>query len=62
MLAAKVKPGTYTISLQCLDSNGYLLPRYRLTRYHIPVLEGQENIYFLHTLPEADNQYVPTQK
>lgn len=62
VLAAKVKPGTYTISLQCLDSNGYLLPRYRLTRYHIPVREGQENIYFLHTLPEADNQYVPTQK
>jgi tetratricopeptide (TPR) repeat protein len=62
LYAAKVKPGLYTINLQCLDSNGYLLPRYSQTRYFVPVREEQENIYLLHTLPEADNQYVAPQK
>jgi hypothetical protein len=62
VLAAKAKPGVYTVSLQCLDSNGCLLPRYTKTSYDIPVKDGQENIYFLHTLPEADNQYVPNKK
>ena len=53
--AAKVRPGRYSVTLQCLDSNGALLPRYRVTRYHVPVREGQENVYLLHTYPEADN-------
>lgn len=59
IFAAKVNPGNYTITIQCFDSNGKLLPRYRLTRYHLPVREDQENVYFLHTKPEADNTYVP---
>ena len=57
VFAAKVKPGSYTVTLQCFDANGYLLPRYRLTRYYIPVRAGEESIYFLHTKPEADNTY-----
>ena len=56
--AAKLPPGTYTISLQAFDANGQLLPRYRTTRHYIPVKAGQENIYFLHTKPEADNVFV----
>lgn len=62
VFAAKVKPGTYTLNLQCLDSNNCLLPRYSLTRYYLPVKDGQENIYLLHTKPEADNRYVPANK
>jgi hypothetical protein len=62
LFAAKVKPGLYTINVQCLDSNSNLLPRYSLTRYAIPVKEGQENIYFLNTKPEADNTYVQVEK
>ena len=58
VFAAKVKPGTHTVSVQSFDSNGRLLPRHRLTRHHIPV-NGAENIYFLHTKPEADNTYFP---
>ena len=58
IFAAKVKPGVYTVNIQCLDSNNYLLPRYSLTSYFIPVREGRENIYMLHTKPEADNCYV----
>jgi tetratricopeptide (TPR) repeat protein len=49
MFAAKVKPGMYTLTLECFDSNGKLLPRYRQTRYCMPVRSNQENIYFLHT-------------
>lgn len=60
--AAKVKPGVYTVNLQCLDPNSYLLPRYSLTTYSVPVKEGQENIYILHTKPEADNVYVEAKK
>ncbi len=58
MFAAKVKPGRYTIRLECLDSNGYLLPRHRLTRYYVPVTEGKESIYLMNPRYEADNQYV----
>ena len=62
VFAAKVKPGSYTVTLQCFDTNGYLLPRYRLTRYYIPVRAGEENIYFLQTKPDADNTYFPPEK
>jgi tetratricopeptide (TPR) repeat protein len=62
VFAAKVKPGRYTLNIQCFDSNGYLLPRYSITRSFLPVLPDQENIYMLHTLPEADNVYVATKK
>jgi tetratricopeptide (TPR) repeat protein len=57
VFAAKVKPGIYTVCLQCTDINGNLLPRYRVTRYYLPVREGQESVYLLHSYPEADNQY-----
>jgi hypothetical protein len=60
--AAKVKPGIYTVNLQCLDPNNYLLPRYSLTTYNVPVKAGQENIYMLHAKPEADNIYVEAKK
>ncbi|MDK1032819.1 MAG: hypothetical protein QGD94_12485, partial [Planctomycetia bacterium] len=59
VFAAKVEPGIYTVGLDCFDVNGYLLPRYRLTRYFIPVKAGKENIYFLHTKYNADNTYFP---
>jgi hypothetical protein len=62
VFAAKVKPGLYTVNLQCLDSNGKLLPRYAQTCYYIPVVDGKENIYMLHTYPEADNTYEPITK
>ncbi len=58
LFAAKVRPGLYTLNVQCLDSDHFLLPRYSLTRYYIPVKDGQENIVFVHTKPEADNTYV----
>jgi len=57
LFAAKVTPGVYTINLQCFDSNGHLIPRYSVTRYHIPVKDNEENIFFLHIKPEADNTY-----
>jgi tetratricopeptide (TPR) repeat protein len=58
VFAAKVAPGSYTVNVQCFDSNGNLLPRYSVTRYFVPVVEGRENIYMIHTTPEADNVYV----
>ncbi|MCJ7543433.1 MAG: hypothetical protein MUP47_02525 [Phycisphaerae bacterium] len=59
VFAAKVKPGLYTLNLQCLDSNDCLLPRYGLTRYYIPVTEDAESVILIHTKPEADNTYAP---
>ncbi|MCX5669717.1 MAG: hypothetical protein NTU94_00130 [Planctomycetota bacterium] len=56
--AAKVRPGLYNVTIESFDSNGKLLPRLRLTRYYLPVREGQENIYMLHTVAEADNVYM----
>jgi tetratricopeptide (TPR) repeat protein len=58
VFAAKVQPGLYTLNVQCLDSNNCLLPRYSLTQYYVPVMDGKENIVFIHTKPEADNIYV----
>ena len=60
--AAKVRPGLYNLSLESFDSNGKLLPRMRQTRYSLPVRDGQENIYILHTMAEADNTYEPPKK
>jgi len=57
VLAARVRPGRYNLTVQCLDANGNLLPRNRLTHYCVPVLDGRENVYILHTHPEADNQF-----
>jgi len=62
VFAAKVKPGTYTVTLDCFDANDYLLPRHRQTRYTLPVRAGGESIYFLHTKPEADNLYKPVEE
>jgi len=59
VFAAKVRPGLHTVSIRCADANGYLLPRYNLTRYHLPVLEDRESVFILSTRPEADNVYVP---
>ncbi len=60
--SAKVRPGLYNVTLDSFDSNGKLLPRMRQTRYCLPVRDGQENVYILHTLPEADNIYEPPKK
>jgi tetratricopeptide (TPR) repeat protein len=62
LFAAKVKPGLYTLNVQCLDANDCLLPRYRLTRYFIPVTDDAESIVWIHTKPEADNTYAPPPK
>jgi hypothetical protein len=59
VFAAKVRPGAYTINVQCFDSSGFLLPRYRLTRYFVPVADGQDSVHLLHIQPEADNVYEP---
>lgn len=55
--AAKVAAGTHTLRLECFDSNGYLLPRYSMTRYYMPVHDNDESVYLLHIYPEADNVY-----
>ncbi len=60
--AAKVQPGNYTVQVQSMDANNRLLPRYSLTRYHVPVRAGEENVYLLHTTAEADNTYVAATK
>jgi len=57
--SAKVRPGNYTVCLQCSDANDHHLPRYRATHYRIPVHAGRENIYFLQTKYDHDNTYVP---
>lgn len=62
VFAAKVAPGEVNATIQCFDSNGYLLPRYRLTRYALPVRAGQDNIHLLHVQLEADNVYVEPKK
>lgn len=62
LFAAKVKPGLHTICLQCVDANGYILPRYRMTCYYIPVHADQDNVYLVRTRPEADNVYVVASK
>jgi len=60
--AAKVRPGLYNVTIESFDSNGKLLPRLRQTRYYLPVRDGRENIYLLHTVAETDNVYVPPKK
>jgi len=60
--SAKVKPGSYTVCLQCFDANGHHLPRHRSTHYRIPVRAGEENIYFLQTRYDHDNTYTPPMK
>jgi tetratricopeptide (TPR) repeat protein len=62
LFAAKVKPGLYTINLQCFDANGYVLPRYGMTCYYIPVRANEDNVYILRTRAEADNVYVVASK
>ena len=60
VFAAKVKPGMHTVALQCFDWSGCLLPRYRQTRYCVPVRGGKtESIYLMHITPEVDNVYQP---
>ncbi len=58
VFAAKVKPGLHTINIKAFDVNGYLLPRYGVTRYHVPVVAGQDNVYMIPIQREADNVYV----
>jgi len=58
VFAAKVKPGLHTIHIEAFDVNGYQLPRYGVTRYHVPVVSGQDNVYTFCVQREADNVYV----
>jgi hypothetical protein len=62
IFAACVAPGNYTLCVKTFDANGNLLPRYRLTRYSVPVQANKENIIMLHTKYGADNTYVPPVK
>ncbi len=62
IFAARVNPGLHTIGLQCFDANGYVLPRYRMTSYYIPVQANQDNVYVVRTRAEADNVYVVASK
>jgi tetratricopeptide (TPR) repeat protein len=62
LFAARVKPGLHTITIQCQDANGYVLPRYRMTCYYIPVHADEDNVYIVRTRAEADNVYTVASK